>query len=226
MPPQNSQPGRGMRLFSDMPLETANWLSDVANLVLLGSLIAGVLATFVVVQAGNVKEAHWDKAREEAVKAIAEANARAEEAKAVAEGERLARIKLEKEMAWRSLSGEQTASLVSAMHAFAGQLFTIATYPDDPEAVNFASDLVNTLVAAGWRFDKPKGPLAFGVETGLRIEIAPSKLERFGPITTALSSGLNEIGIRANATVRGALETENPNAITIRIGKKPERAAR
>ena len=59
-----------------MPLETANWWSDVANMVLVASLVVGVAATFVVVKAGNVKEAFWDKAREDAIKDISSERSR------------------------------------------------------------------------------------------------------------------------------------------------------
>jgi SAM domain (Sterile alpha motif) len=45
----------GMWPFSEPSLETATRISDIANWGLIGSLMAGVLSTFVIVKMGNVK---------------------------------------------------------------------------------------------------------------------------------------------------------------------------
>ena len=60
-----SQAGKRMWLFSEMSLPTATLWSDVANWVLVGSLLFGLLSTFAIVKLGNVKEHHWDKARDQ-----------------------------------------------------------------------------------------------------------------------------------------------------------------
>jgi hypothetical protein len=212
--------------FSEMPLSLAIWLYDLANFVLICSLVAGVIATFVIVKSGNVKEHHWDILRKEADERIAEANARAAEANRIAEGERLARIKLEKEMAWRSLDSEQVAKLVSELNRFAGQPFEIITYPNDPEALSFSRELTDALAKAGWRPEQSNGFLGFQVEIGITIEVAPRKMPDLSSTVKALSEALNAFGISAKTTVRAGSASNRPNTVKIRVGKKPERASR
>jgi hypothetical protein len=53
---------------------------DGANLAFIISLAVGVIATCIIVEMGNVKEAYWDRDRQASRAAIAEANARAAEA--------------------------------------------------------------------------------------------------------------------------------------------------
>jgi hypothetical protein len=57
--------------FSEMSLARAAWLYDAANIALLCSLIAGLIATFVIVRTGNVKEHHWDIGRRASSERIA-----------------------------------------------------------------------------------------------------------------------------------------------------------
>jgi hypothetical protein len=55
-------------------LDTASWIADLANVFFIGSLVVGVVATIAIVWMANVKEAHWDIAREQAQERIAELN--------------------------------------------------------------------------------------------------------------------------------------------------------
>jgi hypothetical protein len=73
---------------------------------------------------------------------IAEANARANEAEAhiaaadeKAEAERLARVKLEKSLSWRTLTEEQLHSISVALSAFKGEKIDIFAYRDEPDAM-------------------------------------------------------------------------------------------
>jgi hypothetical protein len=199
-----------------MSREFAERCSDWANAGIILAAVLGVVSTGLAIWTGNVKEAYLKRD-------VAETNARGEEAKALAEGEKLARLKLEKELAWRSFSTEQAEYLTGRVKPFSGQLFSVITYIDDPEAVNFATTLVNLLVAAGWIFEKSNGFLAFQIEVGLQIETRPEKKDELAPAVLELFRALNDLGILASTGFREG--TSKPNAITIRIGKKPERAA-
>src|SRR5580704_7863381 len=113
-----------------MSLSTATWWYDAANLVLLGSLLFGVLSTFAIVRLANVKEHHWDIARDQsrervagletelgqAHAAIADANARALEAKAA----------LEKYKAPRRLDDSSKQRITSKVAVFREQPFILS----------------------------------------------------------------------------------------------------
>jgi len=132
--------------FSDMSLSTATWWYDAANLVLLGSLLFGVLSTFAIVRLANVKEHHWDIARDQsrervagletelgqAHAAIADANARALEAKAAG-----------KYKAPRRLDDSSKQRITSKIAAFR----EVATGGEPSE---FLVDIDNALENAGW----------------------------------------------------------------------------
>jgi hypothetical protein len=63
-----------MSPFSGMSLARAAWLSDIANIVLVSSLVFGVAATYVIVKTGRIKEEYWDKDRRESSERIAALN--------------------------------------------------------------------------------------------------------------------------------------------------------
>jgi hypothetical protein len=60
--------------ISEPSYETATRLSDIANLFLIGSLVAGVISTFVIVKIGNIKEGYWDHERQQSRERIAQLN--------------------------------------------------------------------------------------------------------------------------------------------------------
>ena len=201
-----------------------------ASLLVVGvaGLIAGLSTWFVVrLQRAEISEskAEFEKYKQDSDERISLADARGAEANRIAEGERLARLKLEKEMAWRTLDQEQRTKLVEAAKPFRGQVFDIITYQDDPEAKNFANIIAYALIDAGWQLEPPSGFLAFQIELGVRFEIAPSKEREFAPAVNALTEVLEEIGIAASAGFRDGLEREKSQTIKVRVGKKPERVA-
>src|SRR6266478_172544 len=81
MPPTKNQSGRGMWPFDGMSLSSATLWGDIANLALLVCLVGGVIATFVIVRTTNVKELHWDVAREHSRERIAELVSQGEQQK-------------------------------------------------------------------------------------------------------------------------------------------------
>lgn len=201
-----------------------------ASLLIVGvaGLIAGLSTWFVVrLQRAEISESktEFEKYKQDSDERISLADARGAEANRIAEGERLARLTLEKEMAWRSLNQEQSARLIEAARPFQGQVFDLVTYQDDPEAKNFANVIAHALIDAGWKLEPPSAFLAFQIELGVKFEIAPSKEQEFAPAVNALTEVLAEIGIAASAGLRDGLEKEKSQAIKVRVGKKPERVA-
>jgi hypothetical protein len=188
------------------------------GLIAVGLIIEYVALGRAIVASGQAKALSDEK--------VAEANARAEEANRIAEGERLARLKLEKEMAWRTLGvGEYLNNFITLIRPFARRQCTFVTYQDDPEARAFASELTRALVIAGWQIIPSKGFLAFAIELGVTVEFAPSQRAELGSAANALVRGLTEAGISAKVNARAELDKRPTPIITIRIGKKPERAA-
>jgi outer membrane murein-binding lipoprotein Lpp len=72
IPPKITKSGGIMWSFSNVSLETASRWWDIANVALLASLLAGAVATFVLVRTGSIKELHWDRERDAAREHIAE----------------------------------------------------------------------------------------------------------------------------------------------------------
>jgi hypothetical protein len=72
---------------------------------------------------------------------IAEANTRAAEANEKTESEHLARVKLEKTVAWRNLSDAQRSDVSSKLKAFAGERLDIFAYSDEPDAERLAIEI-------------------------------------------------------------------------------------
>jgi hypothetical protein len=176
-------------------------------------------------QISDERVALAERASAESNQKASEAVARAAEANEIAEGERLARVRLEKELAWRTLTDEQRIKFVLATKQFSGQPFDIVTYQDDAEAMYFSADLVRLLRGAGWQYEKQQGFLAFSLEMGVSVETAPSKADALAPAAKALTDTLNEFGIQAKIGVRDGLQNR-PHAIHIRIGKTLRRVAR
>lgn len=157
---------------------------------------------------------------------IAKANERAAEANQKAEEERLARVKLEDKVAWRTLTQEQQERISSKIKQFAGQQY-MNFVASDPEAINFLR-LIDAVIKAGdWNKLPPKGPLTsleegatIIVKSGISIQIAPSRASDLGIRAITLASAVKSEGIPAEANTNPECET-NPGAIWIVIGSKP-----
>jgi hypothetical protein len=100
---------------------------------------------------GAVAEAQAQARKFEAE--IASSNARAEEAKKIAERERLERVKLEAQIAPRRLTSEQQKAIAASLKRFNGRQVKLITYTLDLEAAVLAGQIKTALVEAGIRVD-------------------------------------------------------------------------
>lgn len=164
-------------------LESASWWFDRASLLLIGSLIAGAIATVIIVWTGTVKEEHWDIMRSRSNERIAEAKlgaAKADENAAIANAaaatanERAALLeveaaKLRGAAAWRRLTVEQHEKLKESLD---GQSFEVWTsfVGADPESTVFRNDIDKALSAGGL---KTKFFSGWSVAVGLQITDTP-----------------------------------------------------
>lgn len=97
---------------------SANEVYSVANWILIGALVLGVIATYAVVVSGKIKEGRLKQE-------LSQANERAANALQKAEEERLARVKLEERVSWRRLTTEQQSEIGARFSHFSGQLSSI-----------------------------------------------------------------------------------------------------
>jgi hypothetical protein len=138
----------------------------------------------------------------------------------LAEDERLARVKIEEKLAWRNLSAEQWTRLIAKLQAFAGQPFEVTTYMDDPEAVNFATIMLNKLVSSGWNHVRIQQVLGFRLFVGVVVHVASSRASDFRNAAETLASALIAEGITAEVKMLPE-EGTHSNIMQIFIGKKP-----
>jgi hypothetical protein len=196
-------------------LEAATFVSDVANFALLASLVVGVIATALIVWMANVKEAHWDHDRQASRErvaglesSVADADARAADANRIAEGERLARIKIEAGLASRRLTPDQSAKLTAALRGMAAQVPVInVTRLGDKEAFDFGTDLIQAIRAAGVQVNLSQIGMVTPPPYGLNVADNPA-----GALREALEA----------ASISPVTYAVNTSAIpSILIGLKP-----
>jgi hypothetical protein len=149
-----------MWLFSEMSLTRAMWLSEVANVVLVGSLVCGVVATFLIVKTASIKEEYWDRDRQESRERITALTTRADELRrdTAAANERAAsaeqraaeaNLELERLKTPRSLSPEQQGRIAETIKRFQGTPFVITVF-NEPEVLDLMSQIESALASAGW----------------------------------------------------------------------------
>ena len=221
----------------------ASRIADLANWLLIASLIAGVVSTALIVWMGNVKEAYLRRALADAQGIAAQANARAaanqkEAARLTkdAEDERTARVELESKVAWRNLNKQVRFEMASRLAKFSGEPALVSHNPEDIEAASFASDIAAILHEAKWKvFDAMAvlgmraGPVPFGthpqLDTGVRIWATDD--ENSHEAAVALVAQLSSRGFNAvmSPEAKSLLYIHpTPTRVVISVDHKPEGA--
>ncbi len=153
---------------------------------------------------------------------VAKANERASEANRVAEGERLARLKIEERLAPRSLSKEQSDELTAALGKFPGQKIEIMEYSLSREASSLSQKIQAAFVAAKW--DAKVIGMMGGAELEPGIHILIAQGQTPFPAVTALLQTLKEQGFvvtfRYDAGFSGPV-LPTPGVIRMLVGPKP-----
>jgi len=154
----------------------------------------------------------------EAQKHLAEANERAAKAEQKAAEASLA---LEKYKAPRVLSHEEQQLIISKVSKFAGQEYTVTTFWDLKEPLDFSNQLHHTLTASGWEYIKPGegGSILLGGLAGIQVWIHPDADIAVKDAANALISVLKDI------EQNPVLKFQNPknakdNKIHLNIGTK------
>jgi hypothetical protein len=218
----------GVGLIASWRLSTIN--SRIVALLNKAAAEAGERASKADERAGDA----FKKAKEAETKAlqfeasIASSRARAEEARQIAERERLERVKIEERLAWRSLGGaDQQQRIVTKLKKFPGTPFVLRVF-QEPEALRLLNQVVDILHSATW-VQKPivaateistkHGAAGISLGLGIIISVDPSRASELGPAGKALVAALADERIASEFRVV-ALQLQ-PEIIHIAIGKKP-----
>ena len=141
-----------------MSLSAVTLIGSIANWALLACLLGGVLATFIIVQATDIKEEHWAEQRKHSNERIAELSVQAEAlkkdtAEATARAVE-AQLALEKFKAPRSLTVAQKKVISDKLAKFAGMPFDFSVNPQpEPQAL-----------MAQIGFGAPRGKMELAIE--------------------------------------------------------------
>ena len=146
------------KIMSSSLIESAAfWFGVVTVAATAIAALAGSLSWYFSYKVSSAKDAALLRFQTESKVAISAADARAAEANEKAERERLARIRLEEDLAWRRLSKEQEHLIASQVTKFSGQIVSFWYGQGDKEAETFAWELARALNAAGWKVFSPAG---------------------------------------------------------------------
>jgi len=125
-------------------------------------------------------------------------------------------------LADRTLSDGQVATIVADLKPFEGQLFQITTFWDMREPLALSNRLYGALIAAGWKYDKPRtGSFMLGGMEGVQILAHPAAKPEAKKAREELLSIPNRYGLSAVPKEQNA--PNNPSdELYINVGTKPE----
>lgn len=164
----------------------------------------------------------------DAEREIALANQHAAEATAKAESERLARVKLEHELAPRRLNAEQIHKLAELLKDEPEPIAIVSAVVDG-ESADFANDFDTAFKAAGW--ETKRFPTRITVERGLEIGTQGKASGLIAQVMSRVQRAFTAVGIpcriaefRADDHSFSAIGFEK-NVLYIVVNHKPEIAA-
>jgi hypothetical protein len=238
--------------FSEMMLEGASLWGDVANWTLLICLVGGVLATFGIVQTTNVKEHHWDVAREKSAERIKELESESLRAKADFEtakadiasanavsaqaNERAAeaQLALERFKAPRSIPTNERPQMIANLRGFGGTKVAVYVIGDSPEPTSLGASINALLNDAQWvslMWQWSGG----GSATGVIVMLKEGSDQTIEAAASSIASALHSAQINSGKqywpgdwnSFGGMLNGPNPPApteapIRVVIGSKPQ----
>lgn len=200
-------------LMFDVSSGWASFWYDVSSAILFFGAFAVAAGTWGTIKLGAIKEKFADeriaaneaetvraKADGEQAKAVAaQANERAAEANKIAEGEKLARLKLEANLAWRTLGANRTA-FVEVMKKFSGSALDVVVYPTGTSDIGpLQNEIVLALRDAGWTVRRWN---MMGTEymVGIGVAVAPNESDETRRIALSLVMALRNADIVAGIT--------------------------
>ncbi len=227
-----------------MTVEALNTIFQVGSAVLLGLTFAfgaGAILTGIVISKrqaaliattgravaeANKTAAEAGEGTAKALADVAVANERAAQAnERAAHAEQRAaeaRLALETFKAPRALSAQEQQLIASRVSKFAGQEYTVTTFWDLKESLNFTNQLHQALQMAGWKYIPPGegGAFLLGGIAGVQVWIHPDADPKIKDAANALVLALEALG---QAPVLKQQNPKNPkdSKINLNIGTKP-----
>ncbi len=215
-----------IEIVTSLESSASIWDSFSFWLVVIGAVLAGVGGLTSIAsrrinrQLSALTEARNREEKQANERAIADANARAEEAKrdAAKANLELTRIKLP-----RTLTDEQQKDLTDEMKAYSGQWFSLSSV-QDPEAIDLVRVIGVCLQKAMWEKLEPEsdvriGDIGTGVGRGVRVRVPYGASPRTQGIAQALASALNDKGIASAFDIQHDLH--RLEVIDVLAGTKP-----
>jgi hypothetical protein len=197
-------------------LEAANRIADLANIVFVCSLVIGLIATCIIIWMANVKEAHWDVAREASQMRITELNKETEQAKAESAK---ANLEIERIKAPRSISPEARTEILASLAPFKGEHIAVGLNGQDPESITFAEQLLGVVEASGWTMQRTVWPDALAV-AGIEVQTIKGASDKSLAAAGALISSLRSAGLSVSGPKE--IEVGNPTFfVYLVIGRNP-----
>jgi hypothetical protein len=207
---------QGARRMLWPSLEVASRIADIANLSFIGSLVVGVISTVAIVWMATVKESHWDIARQQSAERIAELNRETARLSAETEASRAAiaeanaraleaKAELEKFRASRVILPAQRAEIVSLMSKWAtlpanGLSQSVAVFAVDSsfDAASLDGQIADILGANGAKWNVKRYPVMYGKSFSVSgVGILTSRNPRGMAIAEDLAKVLDDRGIRS-----------------------------
>ena len=183
-------------------------LGSLAVVGITGVAVALFTAAVVISQRRENADtkAEFEKYKLDVGRDIAAANERAAQANAVAESEKLARLKLEAQLAPRSIGQAEQGALASKLSSFKNQAVTLQVSPSTSESEWIMRNLASPLKDAGWAISMlPSTTSATWLQPrGVIIQYAsPQTADGEPENVSKIASGvleeyLNSIGIEAH----------------------------
>jgi hypothetical protein len=154
-------------------------------------------------------------------KQTSEADARAAEARSMAEQERLERIRLEAQIAPRRLSNEELDAITTTCRQFSGKVVTLVTYALDSEALILGRQIEGALMAAGLHVNPNFASLQpfGGFIQGIQISGPVSEQDLVSRLTVSLAKDGKLSVLQPRNLLEG--QGQRNKEVVILIGVKP-----
>lgn len=216
----------GSSKISLMAVESLKAIFDVVAVVLLFLTFAAGVGVLIT---GNIINKRQEEQLRKFDKDLKDKDLKIAEVQKEAEDERLARVKIEERIAWRTITETQRRKIKDVLSKFKGQAFDIDGSNVDPEMDSFSEEIRDSLGKAGW---VPNNVGRWGSATswtGIQILVNPRT--PLVPAATALRDllispdfGFKDIilGVDAESTGPVPWTPVKPNEVAIHPGRKPQ----
>lgn len=165
-----------------MSLSAATFVGSVANWTLLGSLVVGLLSTFVLVKTTDVKEQYWAEDRRQSSEHIATLNN--ESAKLTADNLALQTALLPRHVGLIGIDEQPKAKTwFAGFERWAGTKILIQVVAGDLEAQNLANEIAIVLSKYGWKpefIDETRSGYSLNLSEGLSV-FSPASYKAWDP---------------------------------------------